>query len=261
MRAQENDRPDAQIAGSPTGELKCLPAKLRPLTTCPNFFSMEKPIPPISAGRTGRIPRRRRKEARPGELQAAALELFIEKGFTATRLDDVAARAGVSTGTLYLYFDSKVDLFQSVVDETMTPTLDAADHLIDTHASSSEELIRRLITNLWEHVVGSPLEGMTKLVVSEARNFPQIAQLYYDKVIHRSRLQLLRVVERAIHRGEFRSLNAKATVDAFILPILMMALWRHSFSDCGLMSDPKHFLPTLSDILIKGLASARRQET
>ena len=164
MRAQENDRPDAQIAGSPTGELKCLPAKLRPLTTCPNFFSMEKPIPPISAGRTGRIPRRRRKEARPGELQAAALELFIEKGFTATRLDDVAARAGVSTGTLYLYFDSKVDLFQSVVDETMTPTLDAADHLIDTHAGSSEELIRRLITNLWEHVVGSPLEGMTRLV-------------------------------------------------------------------------------------------------
>ena len=211
------------------------------------------PVSENEAARHARAPRRRRKEARPGELQAAALELFVEKGFAATRLDDVAARAGVSKGTLYLYFDSKVDLFQSVVDETMTPTLDAADHLIDTHAGSSEELIRRLVTNLWEHVVGSPLEGMTKLVVSEARNFPQIAQLYYDKVIHRSRLQLLRVVERAISRGEFRPLDVKATVDAIILPILMMAIWRHSLCDCGPMSDPQLFLSNLSDILASGL--------
>ena len=93
----------------------------------------------------------------------------------------------------------------------------------------------------------------TKLVVSEARNFPEIAQFYYDKVIHRSRLQLLRVVERAISRGEFRPLDVKATVDAIILPILMMAIWRHSLCDCGPMSDPQLFLSTLSDILVSGL--------
>ena len=121
------------------------------------------------------------------------------------------------------------------------PILDAADHLIATHEGNSETLIRQLVTNLWAHVVDTSLDGLTKLVVAEARNFPEIAQFYYDKVIHRSRLQLLRVVERAIHRGEFRSLNAKATVDAFILPILMMALWRHSFSDCGPMSKASIF--------------------
>ena len=217
-------------------------------------MTTRKPAPPVAANSLPRRAlRRRRKEARPGELQAAALALFVEKGFAATRLDDVAARAGVSKGTLYLYFDSKVALFQSVIEEGVAPILDAADHMIATHEGNSETLIRQLVTSLWSQVVGTQLEGLTKLVVSEARNFPEIAQFYYDKVIHRSRLQLLRVVERAISRGEFRPLDVKATVDAIILPILMMAIWRHSLCDCGPMSDPQLFLSTLSDILVSGL--------
>ena len=211
------------------------------------------PVSENEAARHARAPRRRSKEARPGELQAAALELFVEKGFAATRLDDVAARAGVSKGTLYLYFDSKLALFQSVIEEGVVPILDAADHLIATHEGNSETLIRQLVTNLWAHVVDTSLDGLTKLVVAEARNFPEIAQFYYDKVIHRSRLQLLKVVERAISRGEFRPLDVKATVDAIILPILMMAVWRHSLCDCGPMSEPKLFLSNLSDILASGL--------
>ena len=217
-------------------------------------MTTRKPAHPVAAIPVPRrAPRRRRKEARPGELQAAALALFVEKGFAATRLDDVAARAGVSKGTLYLYFDSKVALFQSVIEEGVAPILDAVDHMIATHEGSSEALIRQLVTSLWSHVVGTPLEGLTKLVVSEARNFPEIAQFYYDKVIHRSRLQLLKVVERAISRGEFRPLDVKATVDAIILPVLMMAIWRHSLCDCGPMSDPQLFLSNLSDILTSGL--------
>ena len=213
-------------------------------------MTTRKPAPPVAAiPLPRRAPRRRRKEARPGELQAAALALFVEKGFAATRLDDVAARAGVSKGTLYLYFDSKVALFQSVIEEGVAPILDAADHMIATHEGNSETLIRQLVTSLWSQVVGTQLEGLTKLVVSEARNFPEIAQFYYD----RSRLQLLRVVERAISRGEFRPLDVKATVDAIILPILMMAIWRHSLCDCGPMSDPQLFLSNLSDILASGL--------
>lgn len=219
-------------------------------------MAIRKTVPPVSTNEDGssvRAPRKRRKEARPGELQAAALELFVEKGFAATRLDDVAARAGVSKGTLYLYFDSKFALFQSVVEEGVAPILDAADHLIATHEGSFATLIQQLSTVWWARIVGTPVEGLTKLVVAEARNFPEIAQFFYDKVIHRGRLQLLGIVERAIRQGEFRPLDPKACVDTLILPTLMMAIWQHSLRDCGPMSDPKIFLPTLTDILLNGL--------
>ena len=69
------------------------------------------------------VPRKRRKEARPSELLEAALELFVEKGFAATRLEDVASRAGVSKGTLYLYFENKDALFKAVVQEGIIPVI------------------------------------------------------------------------------------------------------------------------------------------
>ena len=84
-----------------------------------------------------RAPRwERRKESRPAELIAAALDLFVERGFAATRLDEVAARAGVSKGTLYLYFDSKEDLFKAVIRETIVPLLSDFQRSMDSRAQS-----------------------------------------------------------------------------------------------------------------------------
>src|SRR4249920_3188746 len=87
----------------------------------------------------------RRKDARPGELASAALELFVERGFAATRLDDVAKRAGVSKGTLYLYFDSKDDLFKAVVREGIVSRIVEFEDRMRAYQGSSADLMRLLV--------------------------------------------------------------------------------------------------------------------
>ena len=116
-------------------------------------------------------------------MTAAALELFVERGFATTRLEDVAARAGVSKGTLYLYFDSKEALFKAVIEEGIVPTLVAAEQQLAEHSGSAAELLRKLLFGWWQQIGGTRLAGVPKLIISESRNFPEVAQYYHDKVI------------------------------------------------------------------------------
>ncbi len=102
-------------------------------------------MPAHEAASVASTPRRRRKDARPSELTAAALDLFVEKGFAATRLDDVAARAGVSKGTLYLYFDSKEALFKAVIEEGIVPALAAAEQQLAGFQGPSADLLQALL--------------------------------------------------------------------------------------------------------------------
>jgi len=120
-------------------------------------------------------PRQRRKEARPAELMAAALELFVSRGFAATRLDDVAAHAGVAKGTLYLYFDSKEALFKAVIQQGIVPILEQDAELVDSFAGTSAELLQRLVLNWWQRVSDTPLGKISRIMMSEAGNFPELA--------------------------------------------------------------------------------------
>jgi AcrR family transcriptional regulator len=131
--------------------------------------------------------RQRRKEARPAELTAAALELFVEKGFAGTRLDDVAARAGVSKGTLYLYFDSKEALFKAVIQEGIVPILEEGSDLVEAFKGSASELLRLMVGEWWPRIGDTHLAGVPKLMISEARNFPELAIYYHDAVIVRGK--------------------------------------------------------------------------
>src|ERR1700712_3913263 len=110
----------------------------------------------------------RRKDARPQELLAAALDLFVERGFAATRLDDVARRAGVSKGTLYLYFDSKEDLFKAVIREGYVSRITEFAERMKDFQGTSAELIRELVNTWWEKIGATKLAGITKLMMSEA---------------------------------------------------------------------------------------------
>jgi AcrR family transcriptional regulator len=210
-------------------------------------------LPPLPESR---LPRRRRKEARPSELTAAALDLFVEKGFAATRLDDVAAHAGVSKGTLYLYFDSKEALFKAVVEEGIVPALAAAEQRLAEHEGTSVELLRHLLFGWWEQVGATKLAGVTKLIVSESRNFPEIAQYYHDRVIVRGRALLREVLQRGIASGEFRPLAVETAIDVIIAPLLMLAIWRFSLCFCGQESNPEAYLQTHFDLLVQGLRPA-----
>ena len=206
-----------------------------------------------AAKAAARPQRKRRKEARPSELTAAALALFVEKGFAATRLDDVASHAGVSKGTLYLYFDSKEDLFKAVIAEGIVPRIAEAVQYIGGFEGTCVALLRQLIENWWAQIGSTPLAGVAKLIISESRNFPEVARYYQESVILPIRALLRTVLERGMAAGEFREMDAEAVIDVIISPLLALVLSRFSIGLCSRMDDPETLLQVHVDMLMQGL--------
>ena len=174
----------------------------------------------------------RRKEARPQELLAAALDLFVERGFAATRLDDVAKAAGVSKGTLYLYYSSKEDLFKAVVRTSIVPLIGEAEELINQFTGNTEELFRIVIRTWWASVGDTKLSGLPKLMMAEAGNFPELAKFYQDEVITRGELLVANMLRRGMERGEIRQVDLEIDARLLISPIIMMMMWKHSAGVC-----------------------------
>jgi len=201
---------------------------------------------------------RRRKEDRPAELIAAALAVFVERGFSATKLEDVAKKAGVSKGTVYLYYDSKEALFKAVVRETMVPALHRGEATVREFTGSSKDLLRKLLFAWWDTIGESPLAGIPKLMMAEAANFPELARFYYEEVIQRGHRLMGSVLERGIASGEFRSVaDVKLVVRALISPVLQLATWKHSFALCVREPiDARAFLDTHIDLFLNGVVNA-----
>src|SRR5689334_16787520 len=130
--------------------------------------------------------RQRRKEARPQELLDAALDLFVEKGYAATRSEEVALRAGVSKGTLYLYYPSKEELLKEVIRANVVNEIAGGVDIIRQYQGPTSELLAHILRLWWKRVGETRASGILKLMMSEARNFPEIAQFYVDEVIRPS---------------------------------------------------------------------------
>jgi len=205
---------------------------------------------------TNRKPRwQRRKEARPGEIEAAALTLFVERGYAATKLEDVARMAGVTKGTMYLYFDSKEVLFKAVVRGALVPMFERGEQLVESHQGSSGDLMREVIRGWWRTIGESRVSGLPKLIVAEASNFPEIARFYHEEVVKRGRRLFTRVIERGIERGEFRHVDVPYALRALSFSVLFAAIWKHSIGTCE--SEPFDFdryLDAHIDLVLHGLA-------
>ncbi len=205
-------------------------------------------------------PRKRRKEARPSELLKAALDLFVEKGFASTRLEDVAARAGVSKGTLYLYFENKDALFKAVIQEGIIPVIAENEAIAARHTGCSFDLLERLLENWWSKIGQTAYAGIPKLIVAEARNFPELASFYYENVISRGRALVGTALRCGMASGEFRSMDVETTIDVVIAPILMLLIWRFSMACCqNVESDPQCYLRIHVDLLRQGLRRIDRE--
>jgi AcrR family transcriptional regulator len=201
-------------------------------------------------------PRQRRKETRPQELLDAALELFVEKGFAATRAEEVARRAGVSKGTLYLYYPSKEELFKAVVRQKLSNLIAEGQDLVGCFEGSTSELLRELMQTWWDRFGATPAAGIHKVVIAEVRNFPDLAQFYGDEVILPADRLFSSAVERGIARGEFRALPVHEVAHALMAPMIFLALHRHSFGACpahGVELDPGAILRTQLDLVLRGL--------
>jgi len=175
----------------------------------------------------------RRKEARPAELLAAALDLFVEKGYAGTRLDDVAHRAGVSKGTLYLYFENKEDLFKAVVRENVVARISETADQIERFEGPSDALLERVIRSWWTQYGDKAAGGISKLMMAESANFPEIARFFLEELIEPWHDLLATALRRGIERGDFRQVDVEMNVRTLAASLVMLSLWKCSFGPCS----------------------------
>jgi AcrR family transcriptional regulator len=198
--------------------------------------------------------RARRKDARPGEIIAAALASFAERGYAATKLEDVATAAGISKGTIYLYFPTKEDLFRTVVRQALLPNVEAAEADLANHTGSSADLLRMLARRALA-LFDSDLTAIPKIVVAESGNFPAIAQFYADAVVRRGMQLVEGILTRGVARGEFRPMDVHVTLPLFSGPFLLLALWKHSLGrHTDLKFDARAVIEAHIETLLRGLA-------
>jgi len=149
----------------------------------------------------------RRPDARPEEILEAAKHVFGASGYTGTKLEDVARRAGVSKGTLYLYFDSKEALFREMVRAKVVTALAHAEETVRTFDGSSRELLVILVSSMYRRLRDDGMARVGRVVQAELPSFPELAQFYFEEVILRSRRLVSRVLERGVESGEFREVS------------------------------------------------------
>jgi AcrR family transcriptional regulator len=181
----------------------------------------------------GRPKFRRRKADRPDEIVAAAFEVFAEKGFAAARLDDIAARAGVSKGAIYLYFATKEDIFQAVVEQGVAPNLQNLAALAAANPQNFPDLIRAFAKLMAQVAATTPLGGILKMVIGEARNFPELARVWHDRLIVPALGALSAAIAAAQARGEIRPGDPRQYAVSLISPMLVGVIWRETFTPIG----------------------------
>jgi len=172
----------------------------------------------------------RRKDARPPEILEAALAVFAEKGFAATRLDDVAAKAGITKGTIYLYFDSKQALFEALARQSIGVQIDQVSAQLAQFPGSSAELLRLVLSTLGHFAITSDRVVLPRLVLAEAANFPQLAEFWRREVVERGVALMSGIIARGIVRGEFRNIDLQHAARLCVAPILVIVLWRTTFA-------------------------------
>lgn len=198
----------------------------------------------------------RRPEARPQEMLDAAQALFVERGYAATRLEEVARRAGVAKATLYLYYENKLELFKAVVRHALVERFDEAAAAQAGVSLGARDQLVAMLTLFIERVALSSLSGIPKLVVSESGNFPEIARFYHDEVIERARAMVKGTLERGIASGEFRAVDVDYAWRIVIAPLLVAIIWKHSFQPFEREPlDLRRHLRAQVDLLLHGLAA------
>lgn len=176
---------------------------------------------------------RRRKADRPDEIVQAALQVFAEKGFAAAKLEDIARAAGVSKGAVYLYFETKEDVFRAVVERAVAPNVGAVKAMAAAHPGPFSELVRNVAGVVASVVSATPIGGVAKMVISEARNFPELARVWHDELVVQALGAMTAAIEAAQARGEVKPGDARTYALQFIAPLLMSVLWRETFVPVG----------------------------
>ncbi|WP_373504880.1 TetR family transcriptional regulator [Aestuariivirga sp.] len=199
--------------------------------------------------------RTRRPEARPAEILSAALDLFAEKGFSATRMEDVASRAGLSKAAIYLYFKDKMALLKALVNEMAGANLAVAKGFAEAHEGPVGPLLQTILTFMARQLRDTRFPELMKVVISESRAHPDVGKLYLDSVVSQGLPIFEGVIRRGIAAGEFRDIDPALAVKAMIAPMLLAAIWKTVFEPLGAEAlDIEAYVAQHVETFLRGIA-------
>jgi AcrR family transcriptional regulator len=174
--------------------------------------------------------RRRRKIDRPAEILAAALDVFADKGFAAAKLDDIARLAGISKGTLYLYFETKEEMFRAAVSTAFAADFEKMEAFASGFEGPTTQLFPIVLSHVAALAANSRLPAIAKMVIAESRNFPDLARIWHDDVVSRVLGTLTKSIARGQKRGELVSGDARLYAFSLVGPMVMALLFREVFA-------------------------------
>ena len=216
-RARAAGKGSDQSAGQPTDQ-----ARVKVAVKAPGKAPVQSP--------SKRPARRSTAEARRGSILAAALTVFASHGFAAARLDDVAARAGVAKGTLYLYFRDKEALFEALVRSAVSPLLQHMSKVAAAPEISPLQALETFFALFAKEVLGTERKLLLRLIVAEGPRFPAIAEFYYREVVTHGLRIMRALAERAAREGAFTSDAAARFPQLIVAPLLVAVLWDGLFA-------------------------------
>ncbi|MBG51680.1 MAG: TetR/AcrR family transcriptional regulator [Alphaproteobacteria bacterium] len=197
-------------------------------------------------------PRLRRDNDRPRQILSAALNLFCDQGYEATRLEDVADAAGVSKATIYLYFENKEDLLFALIRENIVPMVEQTISQMENFTGIPSDFLRMKAQSLGPLLLHSNHGAILKLVVAEARRFPEIAEYFRTEVPERGLTHLAKLIQKGIDTGEFRPCDPHAMAAAFMFPLLMNGIWANSIGPHSIV-DGDALITTHMENFLRGL--------
>jgi AcrR family transcriptional regulator len=198
----------------------------------------------------------RRKKARPSEILEAALSVFAEKGYAGARMEDIAARAGVTKGTIYLYFENKEAVFKTLVRESIGATLAGVSANVRDYKGPAKDLLRFALTTMAHLLTTSDRVVLPKIIIAESGNFPELARFYRDEIIDKGLALMSGLIERGIAQGEFRRVPVEHAVRLCAAPVLLGAIWRTTFARFD--DEPYDYMGLIEthlDVLFRGLSA------
>jgi AcrR family transcriptional regulator len=197
--------------------------------------------------------RRRRKAERPKEIIEAAFTEFSRNGYATTTLDQIAERAGVTKGTIYVYFENKEHLFISMVHDLTKATFDTVEDMADTHEGSTADLLRMQFSFIYQHIVEDQRRrDVLRMLIAEAARFPELADRYHQEILEPCMDRLKQTIQRGIDRGEIRNSPVIDSPHVVIAPIALVDIWLMMFGD-RLPLDLKTYFDAHLEMVLNGL--------
>ncbi|GAM97661.1 transcriptional regulator of TetR family [alpha proteobacterium U9-1i] len=195
----------------------------------------------------------RRAEARPEEILDAALSEFTERGFDAARMEDIAKRAGISKGAVYLYFESKEALLRALIQSKIAPLAAQAENLARAGAANPMMALKLIAAGAAMHLRDPAILAVPRLVIGLSARFPELAEFYRVEVGERARQALEGLVASGVEQGVFKSCDPRAVTRAFIGPLFFEAMWTHVLRGETAFADPSKLVETQLNLLFEGL--------